>query len=683
MVKELDFKSTAELKVPEKIIEQVIGQDQACEIVRKAAQQRRHVLLIGEPGTGKSMLGMALAELLPKEKLADILAFFNPNDEHQPLIRTVAAGKGRELVAKANIQNMGFFKIQNIVLIALLIASMVMPWWARSHYNSDIMFAAFFLGGMLFLAAYVMFMSIGRRPFGGSKVETPRLIVDNFGKKQSPFWDATGAHAGALLGDVLHDPLQSFFTSEKLHIFEKGKLEERNFHWTLDKCRNRIFKAQKDKKNYEAVFTSKNEFTTLGETNGKITPVEILSFNRYDYDGKMIKLVTYDNRELVVTSEHKIAINKHGKIEYEEAKDIKPGDEVFSLQEDIIIDEQDIINTYDARQQEQCELYYKYLDIKEQNPTWGYKRIAKAMGHAYGKTRWWHAGKHIPVPVQTCNWLKEKALLPLKLDDKRLPKIAKALGATFGDGGIFDNLNGIFLSSSELEAVQEFGRDLQNIFNNAGNERIIEGGEYGHSWCYQNTNRNIIRFFLALGAPKGNKTKMGLHSPQWIKFNPKWESEFWGSFLGNELGVPQVHVGERCLNTLDVGICGTEIFEKNRREFLMELKTYLESKGVKTGKITKSKNKDTESHIYKLLFSTTFENVTYFLTLIKINYCTYKLQKLVQTMNEFSEIKRGRYFELLKRGYGAEHAMKALQLTPAVLYTILNYETFDGLEAWT
>jgi len=209
MAKELDFKSTKDLPIPDKIIEQVIGQDEACNIIKKAAQQRRHVLLIGEPGTGKSMLGMALAELLPKEKLVDILAFFNPNDENQPLVRTVPGGKGRDLVAKSRVQNMGFFKIQNIILIGLLIASMVMPWWARAKYNSDIMFTAFFLGGMMFLAAFVLFLSMGKRALGGQKSEGPKIIVDNFGKKEAPFWDATGAHAGALLGDVLHDPLQS------------------------------------------------------------------------------------------------------------------------------------------------------------------------------------------------------------------------------------------------------------------------------------------------------------------------------------------------------------------------------------------------------------------------------------------------------------------------------------------
>ncbi|PIN74513.1 ATP-dependent protease LonB [Candidatus Woesearchaeota archaeon CG10_big_fil_rev_8_21_14_0_10_37_12] len=207
MVKE--YKTTAEIPVSKNIIGQVIGQEEAVEIIKKAAHQRRHVLLIGEPGTGKSMLGLALAELLPKEKLTDILAFLNPHDENQPLIRTVPAGKGRDLLEKARIQSMGMFRVQNIILLALLLAAMIMPWWVRKQYNSDIMFAAFFLGGMLFLAAYVLFMNMGRKMFPGKKGESPKIVVDNHGKKQAPFWDATGAHAGALLGDVLHDPLQS------------------------------------------------------------------------------------------------------------------------------------------------------------------------------------------------------------------------------------------------------------------------------------------------------------------------------------------------------------------------------------------------------------------------------------------------------------------------------------------
>ena len=45
--------STEEVPIPDKLVDQVIGQEAASIVVRKAAEQRRHVRMVGEPGTGK------------------------------------------------------------------------------------------------------------------------------------------------------------------------------------------------------------------------------------------------------------------------------------------------------------------------------------------------------------------------------------------------------------------------------------------------------------------------------------------------------------------------------------------------------------------------------------------------------------------------------------------------------
>jgi len=205
----LPFSNTSEIKISDKVIDQVIGQEEAVNIIKKAAHQRRHVLLIGEPGTGKSMLGTGLAQLLPNSALTDLMALPNPNDENTPVIKELPAGQGRLIARKAQQQSTQLFKNQNLVILAFVLISSILPYYFwRIGSISDIVYAASMIAGIIFIVGFLLFLNLGARTMG-SRLEIPKLIVDNSNRKTAPFFDATGAHAGALLGDVLHDPFQS------------------------------------------------------------------------------------------------------------------------------------------------------------------------------------------------------------------------------------------------------------------------------------------------------------------------------------------------------------------------------------------------------------------------------------------------------------------------------------------
>jgi Lon-like ATP-dependent protease len=60
------FEDTSEISVPKDPIEQVIFQDKAKAAIRKIAQNKGHVLMVGRPGTGKSMLANMFNEVVDK-----------------------------------------------------------------------------------------------------------------------------------------------------------------------------------------------------------------------------------------------------------------------------------------------------------------------------------------------------------------------------------------------------------------------------------------------------------------------------------------------------------------------------------------------------------------------------------------------------------------------------------------
>ncbi|MFH1780103.1 MAG: ATP-binding protein [Candidatus Micrarchaeota archaeon] len=77
--------TTRDVVIPNNPLEQVIGQAEAVTIAKLASSQRRHLLLVGPPGIGKSMLAQAVAFSLPTPT-QEISVLHNPENPERPFI---------------------------------------------------------------------------------------------------------------------------------------------------------------------------------------------------------------------------------------------------------------------------------------------------------------------------------------------------------------------------------------------------------------------------------------------------------------------------------------------------------------------------------------------------------------------------------------------------------------------
>lgn len=202
-ISDVDFESTKDVPIPKRLVDQVIGQEAGSLIIKKAAEQRRHMLMIGDPGTGKSMLARSMTDLLPADSLEDILIYPNEEDENEPRVRSVPAGRGDRIikVQKEAIRQQKA-KSQKVLLLAFGLIGLLL--FIATIQSGDIMTLLF--GGFLLAFGY---MFIRSRLGSVDQSRIPKLLVKHEQGEVPPFIDATATLAGSLLGDVRHDPFQS------------------------------------------------------------------------------------------------------------------------------------------------------------------------------------------------------------------------------------------------------------------------------------------------------------------------------------------------------------------------------------------------------------------------------------------------------------------------------------------
>jgi Lon-like ATP-dependent protease len=217
-----------------------------------------YLLLLGDPGTGKSLLGRALSEKLTqvyKEngiKLFDVMCWKNPALPSEPRISIARAGEGRKVLQVEQLKEfkrkfttkVGLKAIQilmlglGIFLMGLGFFFLVQAWqtWVanpqylgsplQTFYNNS--FTDYFIdkfialvpmtfipaGSLIFFSIFIWwFTRLGGmgnlRGIGGAQqTEVPKLIVDN-SSGNAPFVDATGHMNAQLFGSIAWDPFQT------------------------------------------------------------------------------------------------------------------------------------------------------------------------------------------------------------------------------------------------------------------------------------------------------------------------------------------------------------------------------------------------------------------------------------------------------------------------------------------
>lgn len=322
----------------------------------------------------------------------------------------------------------------------------------------------------------------------------------------------------------------------------------------------------------------------------------------------------------------------------------------------MLVGEKSIIQTYSKQEQYSCRKYAEYQKLIKENPSFGYKRCAKLLGIPQGRTRWWHAKnakKARPIALKTVEKLKNAEFLPFTKKHKDAEIILRMLGTLFGDGGIDKRLNTMAFISANKKDVDLWKKDLLKVFPYAKNKiNLVEGGEYGHSYNIRTFDRSIIRFFVALGAPVGDKVSQQYHLPKYLfRLYKKQRIAFLDGLVSSEGSVPSFrgdnnwNWGKRFTN-FSLGLSKIDLLEKEHCHFLESLKKLCVSVGLtctpNLRKETKKISQRKDGHracCYRIFFQTHFHKIIEFNKIFELRYSANKKERLERIIIEAIKFK--------------------------------------------
>ncbi|WP_456375370.1 ATP-dependent protease LonB [Methanocaldococcus sp.] len=209
----IKFKTTEELPEPSpRLIDQVIGQDEAVRIILSAVKNKRNVILLGEPGVGKSMIVKAVGEIL--QDFGDFTPYYviakpNLKNMERPIVEVI---DGEYKEDTKEIPKIDLKTSNPMTLILIMVGAILLSQYFLKSMPENYLLAAVTVTSLIvlifgFIIVLTSLMGASRSSMSNTLSPMDLKPVLLYECKKRPLVRASAYNVTRLLGDIKHCPL--------------------------------------------------------------------------------------------------------------------------------------------------------------------------------------------------------------------------------------------------------------------------------------------------------------------------------------------------------------------------------------------------------------------------------------------------------------------------------------------